>query len=153
MGNDDIGHKNHTFWSRKAKIMEYHWAEYLWFRPISKMSIILAFFDQNAWCLWPMSSFHMCWLVLWWPEMFASGYFGIKHWLTRKYHRAEYICFGPITKIAIIFAKIDQNVCFLWLISSIHMCWLVLWWLEVPTVPFRWVLRIDLVEDRSKFTT
>ena len=112
MWNDDIGHKHHAFWSKKAKIMDIfdigrnHKYSAQWY------SIILAFLDQNVWFLWPMSSFPMCWLVLWWPEMFASGYFGIKNWLTRKYHRAEYMWFGPITKIA----EIDQNVCFLWLI-------------------------------------
>ena len=41
--------------------------------------------------------------------------------------------------MALISVSIDQFWWFLWLKSSIHTCWFVLWWPEPLAWPFRWV--------------
>ena len=41
--------------------------------------------------------------------------------------------------MALISVSVDQFWWFLWLKSSIHTCWFVLWWPEPLAWPFRWV--------------
>ena len=44
-----------------------------------------------------------------------------------------------IRKMTLISVSVDQFWWFLWLKSSIHTCWFVLWWPEPLAWPFRWV--------------
>ena len=61
----------------------------------------------------------------------------VKTWVNHEKNQARILWLYHMGKIAIFQAPVDQSWWFLWLIWSFHMCWCVLWWLELPKSPLR----------------